>query len=291
MVHRRAAGIAGIFVFGIVFGTATVAAADANDLVLSRLGQIDASGTGVIPSNADFRSLVSELGVVIAPRFLTPADTLGFSGFQFSTEIGYTSINNSNHYWCATEESANCADGFQKSSTIQTVSLFARKGIWLPLPSFEIGAGALHVADSRIWAAQAYAKMALHEGYHDWAIPSVAVRFAGSRMMGSEQLDLTVASLDLSLSKRFAVAGTFTITPFGGWNILWIIPRSEVIDKTPNVAVKDTPNDIKMNFVFPVVAVMSLPLGFPASEPRPARDPLEYRCPGAPSRPEGQFRR
>jgi hypothetical protein len=230
---------------------ATPALADDNDLVLSRLGAVNATNDGVIPDNQSFRSLASELGVVIAPRLDTPADTLGFSGFQFSTEIGYTSINSDQHYWCATEESADCSSGFSKTGTIQTIGIFARKGLWLPLPSFELGAGAVHIGNSRLWAAQAYAKFALHEGFHDWPIPSVAVRGAGSRLMGTEQLDLTVASVDVSISKRFAIGGTWTITPFGGYNFLWIVPRSQVIDKTPNIAVKDMPNDIKMNFVFP----------------------------------------
>ena len=36
---------------------------------------------------------MSELGVAIAPRLMTPADTLGYAGFQFSAELGVTKIN------------------------------------------------------------------------------------------------------------------------------------------------------------------------------------------------------
>ena len=46
----------------------------------------------------------------------------------------------------------------------------ARKGIWLPLPGFEIGAGATKIIDSNMYAVQAYAKLALHEGFHDWEL-------------------------------------------------------------------------------------------------------------------------
>jgi len=62
--------------------------------------QRDASGSikaQVAPTPAalaNFRSLMSELGVVIAPRLITPADTLGYAGFQFSGELGITTINN-----------------------------------------------------------------------------------------------------------------------------------------------------------------------------------------------------
>lgn len=230
----------------------TAAAADPNDLVLSRLGTINATNDDVIPDNQSFRSLASELGVVIAPKFLSPSDTLGFSGFQFSFETAYNTINSSRAYWCATEESDNCsAAGAKASDSIYTFGVFARKGIWLPLPSFELGAGAVGVGNSGMWAAQAYAKFALHEGFHDWPIPSLAVRGAASRLMGSEQIDLTVASIDVSVSKSFGLQGTVNLSPYGGWNFLIIIPRSEVIDKTPNVDVRDVPTDVQMNFVFP----------------------------------------
>src|SRR5688500_18575475 len=40
-----------------------------------------------------FRSLMSELGVVMAPRLVIPAETLGSSGFQVSAEVGTTTIS------------------------------------------------------------------------------------------------------------------------------------------------------------------------------------------------------
>ncbi len=239
---------------GIALALATVtpvAHAGENDLVLSRLGQIDASGTTVIPNNQDFRSLVSEFGVAIAPRLMSPADTLGYSGFQFSVDYAFTTINKDASYWCATEQTGSCP-GSKGNGYLGTFGMFVRKGLWLPLPSFEVGGGFVNVTGtSSMVAAQAYAKFALHEGFHDWPIPSVAVRGAGSRLMGSEQIDLTVASLDVSASKSFGVAGTVNVTPYAGWNYLWIVPRSEVIDKTPNVDAFTTPGDVNKNFVFP----------------------------------------
>ena len=236
-----------------VVGLTHAAHADKNDLVLSRLGQPNSTMTDVVPFNQDFRSLVSELGVVIAPKLLSPADTLGYSGFQFSAELSYNTINSDARYWCATEESSACsgAGATKGSDHIDTFSVFARKGIWLPLPSFEVGAGASQVLGSTMWAGQIYGKFALHEGFHDWPIPSVAARGAASRLFGSEQLDLTVASFDISVSKSIGVQGTVNLEPYAGWNYLWIIPRSEVIDKTANVDAFADPNDLRNNFVFP----------------------------------------
>jgi hypothetical protein len=226
--------------------------ADSNDLVLSRLTV--PNGSSFVPDNQQFRSLVSQLGIALAPKFLTPADTLGYSGFQFSTELSYTTIDHNATYWCATEESASCAASDAKAtSALSTIGIFARKGIWLPLPSFEVGGGALHLLSSQMWAAQAYAKFAIHEGFHDWPIPSLSVRGSVSRLMGSEQLDLTIPSLDVTISKSFGLAGTVNVSPYGGWNVLWMVARSEVIDKTPNVDAGDpaNPMDVGNNFVFP----------------------------------------
>ncbi|MCP4444007.1 MAG: hypothetical protein GY811_01515 [Myxococcales bacterium] len=234
----------GTMVFGPgAFGT-KVAHADSNDLVLSRLGTINgtSNGTSVVGSNINFRSLASELGVVMAPRLSEPSDTLGFGGFHFSADVAFTSISNNAAYWNALEE--------PNDGTMTTTGLFVKKGMWIPLPSFEVGIGAVHLGSSHLWASQGYVKFALHEGYHEFPLPSVAVRGAVSRMMGSEQLDLTVASVDMSMSKDFGIAGLFTASPYVGLNWIIIVPRSEVIDKTPNIDSRDEPTDANMNFVF-----------------------------------------
>ena len=51
------------------------ARADSNDIVLNRLSVEQPDGT-FIGQNAELRSLASQLGVVLAPRLNTPADTL-----------------------------------------------------------------------------------------------------------------------------------------------------------------------------------------------------------------------
>jgi hypothetical protein len=42
---------------------------------------------------------------------------------------------------------------------------FVRKGLWIPLPAFEFGAGALSILNSRMYVLQGYAKLALQEGF------------------------------------------------------------------------------------------------------------------------------
>jgi hypothetical protein len=215
-----------------------------NDIVLSRLG--DMSGAAVVGNAADFRSLTSELGVVLAPRLLSPADTLGFGGFQFTADVGFTSIDPNGNYWRARASSSQPMGGGPHGGGIMpTVGVFARKGMWFPVPSFEIGGGLMQLLGSRIMTGQIYAKLALHEGYHDLPLPSLALRGSASRMMGESDLDLTVASVDVSAGKEIGVGGTFNFTPYGGYNLLIIIPRSELIDKTPQIA-----DDPALSFVF-----------------------------------------
>ncbi len=243
----RLLGIASFSAVLAGIGT-TAAQADSNDLVLSRLATI--SGGQVVGSNIDFRALASQLGVVMAPRLTEPSDTLGFGGFQFSADVAFTSISNRANYWQVLESSTDDLMGTHGDGSMATTSLFVKKGLWLPLPSFEVGVGVVHLGESHLWASQAYVKFALHEGYHDLPLPSIAIRGAASRMMGSDQLDLTVASIDVSASKDIGIANLFRLSPYIGWNWLIIVPRSEVIDKTPNIDSRIDPSDIAMNFVF-----------------------------------------
>lgn len=226
----------------------------ANDLVLGRLSRQVPNGNEMVSvgQSLEFRSLVSELGVALAPRLLSPADTIGFGGFQLTTDLAFTSIHAGERYWRARVGSADPTGGTDNGSNmLSTVGVFARKGIWLPLPSFEAAVGAVHLRDSGMWAAQGYAKFALHEGYHDLPIPSVAVRAGASRLFGATELDLTVASLDVSVSKQLGIGGTWTLSPYGGWNLLFILPTTEVLDPTPNVDALDPANmdDAALDFV------------------------------------------
>jgi hypothetical protein len=237
---------------------ARLAAADANDLVMSRLAtKIVNNGTvvGAVGENLEFRALTSQLGVVLAPHLLTPADTLGYGGFQLDVEASQTTIDSAQPYWRVLAGSPDPAgaggvahgDGF-----LRTVGVFARKGLWLPVPSFEVGIGAVNLLGSQTWAAQLTGKLAVHEGYHDLALPSIAIRGAVSRMINQRELDLTVFSADAVISKHFGIGGTWRLDPFAGYDLLLILPRSEVIDATPNVDPLSAGNemDVANNFAF-----------------------------------------
>ncbi len=242
----------GLCAVAVVTLAAARAHADRNDLTLERIiGPPTVPGMFNDPTDpvrqTMYKSLMSELGVVIAPRALSPADTLGYSGFQLAFETSFTQISNKQDFWQKGVE--NVSSGF-----LPTISVMARKGIWLPLPGFEIGAGATKLIDSNMYAVQGYAKLALHEGFHDWPIPSLALRGAVSHLLGSPQVDLTVVSVDATVSKSFGIAGTVTLDPYVGAGTLLGIVRGQVIDTTPGVdafADGSGSNDINANTTFP----------------------------------------
>jgi hypothetical protein len=236
-----------------------------------KLGQV----TGVTfdaEAESNYRSLMSELGVAIAPRLMTPADTLGYAGFQFSAELGVTKISSDKAFWDGTEAvTPGSRLAARPDSYLTTVGGFVRKGLWLPLPAFEFGAGALSILGSRMYALQGYAKMALQEGFHGWWLPSFAVRGSASQLLGTSDVDMIVYGVDLLASKAFAIGGTARIEPYFGWSMLFIDARSGVIDATPTcdayasqatpttsdapsgctAASNGTWDDLNANFTFP----------------------------------------
>jgi len=240
--------------------------------------QRDGTGrvTGVTIDNegkSSFRSLMSELGVVMAPRIPMPADTIGFAGFQVSGELGLTQIGNNKSYWNGVNAvSPQTADAARPDSSLTTIGVFLRKGIWFPAPSFEVGGGVVNLLNSQMLSWQGYAKFALHEGFHDLPFPSLAVRAAVAYLTGTDQVNLQMTSLDVLISKGFGVLKTVRVEPFGGWSLLMIKASGKPIDFTPlcdaRVAEQATPgqqvsgcapaqsgsrdeDDFKANFAFP----------------------------------------
>jgi hypothetical protein len=236
-------------------------------------------GTGLIEGVAfddqtegRFRSLMSELGVVLAPRLLVPAETLGYAGFQVSGEVGMTTISADQPYWDGVE-SVSPANPSQRrpDGWLTTVGMFVRKGLWLPLPAVELGGGVMHLLDSQLLSWQGYAKLGIHEGFHDWPLPSLAVRGSLGYVTGTDQVRLHLTSLDVILSKTLGVARTSRLEPFAGWSFLLIHVRGQRLDATPSCdahlvrtagaevplgdycaeAQRGTPNDALANFVFP----------------------------------------
>lgn len=213
-----------------------------NDLNLSRL--YNAYTTNADRNNG-YRSLMSQLGIVFAPQFHAPAETTGYNGFAMSAKYGVTTIDNKADYWVNGLNNA-------PDPVMSTLTLEVRKGIWFPIPSFELGASFTHLVDSHMFALSAFGKFALHEGFLHWPTPAIAARFTGSRIVGTDQVDMTVLSFDVSISKSFGVGGVLNFTPYIGYNVLWVIADSQVIDTTLGTDSLQCSIDGSCNFTAPI---------------------------------------
>jgi hypothetical protein len=192
------------------------------DLDLTPLGTVENDGT-VTQDNAAFRSLSSEVGVLMAPRPVDPADSLGLSAFAISTDITINTIKGDAAYW---QDTARGSPG----NVAPSLQVMGRKGLW---PGLEIGAGATHLFNSRMWTISGYGKVALHEGFHHLPIPSIALRAMFSRLLGAKDLDMTTISAGASISNVFGVGRTFSVTPYAGYDALLIFSSTGVLDATP----------------------------------------------------------
>ena len=239
------------------------AAAATFDLALDRLIERTPDGQVVNPSTSttaqeNYRQLASELGVALAPKILAPADSTGFSGFQLTFDYSFTTISSgscsvTNCPWKGVEGAGVTSANLP--SMLHVLSITARKGLWLPLPWFELGIGASKLLDSNIYGLYAYGKFTIHEGFHKWApLPAFSLRCSGLRVLGAKQMDLTLLQVDATLSWSIGIASTLNLTPYIGAASQMTFARGQVIDATPTIdAYAGGPNstDLNNNVVFP----------------------------------------
>jgi hypothetical protein len=209
---------------------ASTAGANPMDLTLSRLHiEYDNPATPGRDFRADqsaFRALSSEYGLAIAPPPIVPAETVGYAGFYFAFEASLTTINSSNdqtNVWQRGTEDQS------PDAVLFVPSIHVRKG--LPF-SFELGTSVSYVAATEQVLIGADVRWALLEGYREgWKgyFPDIAVRGAVNRLMGEDEMDMTVIGLDVLLSYPFAVSGMMTITPFLGYQWVHIIADNSLV--------------------------------------------------------------
>ena len=198
------------------------------------------------PNNLPFQNMVSELGFAIAPTAFHPARTTGFGGFEFSIEASYTKINQDAtaggvQYWhLGTQGSVDPNTGLQSTSNtspdsvIQVYSLKARKG--LPF-GFEIVGDVSYIADSTMWTGGADIRWALLEGFRTgWVsyLPDVSVGGGLRSLTGTSKFSLTTVGIDAQISKPITLADTSVISPYIGYQRLYIFGDSSTVDLTPN---------------------------------------------------------
>jgi hypothetical protein len=230
-----------------LFGSPLTASAADNDF---RLNATARDGSGVLFSrtpepggrftyfanDAAFNSFATQLGYVLAPRLASPADTLGYSGFDMGLLWSGTFVSSGQSYWNVTEKGQTGSP----NSMLQTLQIEARKG--LPF-SFELGVTMMWLIESQLFAPGIEVRWALQEGYK--YTPDFGLRGSVSHMVGNRDMNLTTIGLDAVVSKSFGLFGMVNIAPYFSWSLIMIAASSRVIDPTPT-----NEGDVSNNFVF-----------------------------------------
>ncbi len=191
------------------------------------------------PHQWAFRNLVAQLGRAFAPKLLAPAETLGYNGFYIGIEGSLIPIDQGASYWIygtegeqAARDAGTAITDREPASTLFVPALHVRKG--LPLGA-EFGTQLHWMSASELFGLGLDVKVAPFEGFFSGVgyLPSIAARGSVTRLLGDDELNLTVIGFDVSASKAFGVWGQVEIAPFAGWQYMWIIADTEVVDFTP----------------------------------------------------------
>lgn len=229
---KRWLGSGLILVTGL--SAASPALADSQDFQLSKIGKPTGSGSA---ENANFRVFANQLGAAISSADFSPPETLGHSGFNFALGYSVAKIGDlQTQVWPTA--------GTPPSQALLMPTVILRKG--LPF-SFELGGRFAYLSYSRMAAATIEVKWALNEGF--LYLPDVGVRGHGTRLVGSRDFGLTTAGVDIGIGKQFAVGGMFTLTPYVGWDRLFVSCVSNVIDfsDSSKTTVEQSQSDPSLN--------------------------------------------
>ena len=219
---------------------AAAARASDNDLQLYLLGHPDDLGCtrcdgsigdlkelGDINAQARFHRFSSTLGLAFIPPFQEPAGTTGQSGFEVGFSMSEAYLKIPGNAWATTATQASGAP----PQILALPTLALRKGLG---GSVEIGAAVSSLLNSQMLGLSGELRWAPVDGVA--YAPDLSLRIYATRVVGSQDLDLTVAGADLSISKSFGVAGMVRLEPYGQGGIALVNALSSVVDFKPAVA-------------------------------------------------------
>ncbi len=159
-----------------------------------------------------FKILSEDLGSALSYKPVTPAEPLGITGFDVGLVVTGTDMSRSS------TALSTATGGGSAPSTLPIAKLHIAKG--LPF-NLDIAAFIAKVPDTNITLVGGELRYAILKG--GITMPAVAVRGALTKLSGVDQLALDTKSLDISISKGFAM-----FTPYAGVGQVWV-------NSTPNV--------------------------------------------------------
>jgi hypothetical protein len=231
-MRRTAVGfIFGIVVAALIALSARESSANKLDLAIGRF--VNCTDNGYCwADNAAYEKFLAEYFFALAPKIMSPADTLGYSGFYVGLESTLVPINagsfNADTALSDPWYKATGPDN-DKVDAMFVPAIHVRKGLpW----SFELGGSLNYLAQSEVVGIGGEVKWSLFEGYlHHFrgALPNIAARGSVVRIIGTTDLDVTIVGVDGSISKPFGIGGQVILTPYGGFQYIWTLIRTEPI--------------------------------------------------------------
>jgi hypothetical protein len=97
--------------------------------------------------------------------------------------------------------------------------------------SLELGAAVQWLASSQMMALSGELRWAAMEGLE--SAPDVALRLWGTRVIGTQDLDLACAGADALVSKSFGIAGMMKLQPYASFGLAMVNAFSAVVDFKP----------------------------------------------------------
>jgi hypothetical protein len=193
-----------------------------------------------LPDDAAFKKMINQYGFAFAPSAMHAARTTGVSDLNLSIEAQYTKIDDSAYYWeqgtqgpvDTTSNEASIRNN-KPQSMLQLYSLKARKGFSFGL---EVTGVIGFMPKTSILSGGADVRFALLEGFRTGMagiLPDVSIGGGVRTITGAEQFQLTVASLDAQISKPLPILESSVLTPYIGYQYIWIFGDSGLIDLTP----------------------------------------------------------
>lgn len=169
-----------------------------------------------------FKTFSEDLGAALSYKAVIPAEPLGVTGFDLGLEVTSTKMRN-----------LDIATNNSSLTSLVVPKLHVHKG--LPF-NIDVGAFYSSVPTTNIKLYGGELRYAILEG--GTATPAVAIRGALTKLSGVSQLALSTKSLDVSISKGFAM-----LTPYAGVGTVWV-------DSTPNGIPALTKESFRQNKVF-----------------------------------------
>ena len=157
-------------------------------------------------NRTQFRLLSEDFGSALSYKPVTPATTLGITGFDVGVEVTSTDISKSGAV--LRQATSNAVD----VTRLYIPKLHVAKG--LPF-GFDVAASLAVVPTTDIKVMGAELRYAILDG--GLLLPTIGIRGAATKLTGVKELSFDTKSVDISISKGFLM-----ISPYAGVGQVWV---------------------------------------------------------------------